>query len=229
MPDNTYYLEIALILGAFVLSLIAQSGVTSAYKKYSQISTAQSLTGAQVAQQILSDHGIYDVQVVMHNGGTLSDHYDPRKKIVALSPNIYEDNSIASVAVAAHEVGHAIQHKEQYAGIKMRDAVLPLAMTSSRLAWTVIFISLFTGLVGLMYVGIAMIAVIGVFQLVTLPVEFNASKRALNILSNKYLDENDLSGAKKMLNAAAFTYVAAFLGTLAQMVRLILMSRRSRR
>ena len=229
MFENTITIEWLLLIGAFVISMIAQSSVTSTYKKYSSISTSQPLTGSQVAQKILSDHGIYDVQVVQQNKGTLSDHYDARKKIVALSPNIYDDNSIASIAVAAHEVGHAIQHAQSYVGIKIRDKVLPFAMISSQMAWVVIFISFAVGWLNLTYIGIAMIGVIGLFQLVTLPVEFDASNRALKILSTGYLDEADLSGAKKMLSAAAFTYVAAFLGTLAQIGRLLLMSNRNRR
>lgn len=229
MLEDTYMLEWLLIIGAFVISLIAQNSVMSAYRKYSSIRSSQPLSGAQIAQQILNNRGIYDVQVVQQRSGTLSDHYDPRKKVVALSPNIYNDNSIASVAVAAHEVGHAIQHHEGYVGIKVRDMVLPFAMISSNLAWGVIFISLITGFYNLTILGVIMIGVIGLFQLVTLPVEFDASRRALKILSANYLDDADLSGAKAMLRAAAFTYVAAFLGTLAQMARLLLMSNRNRR
>lgn len=226
MFENTYSLEMLLIFGAFIISMIAQSSVQSKYKKYSQIATDQPLTGAQVAQKILQDNGIYDVQVVVSQGGLLSDHYDPRKKVVALSSHIYQTNSIAAVAVAAHEVGHAIQHATGYAGIKARDKVLPLAVVSSKLAWSVIFMSIVFGVTQLLVVGIIMLSIIGLFQFVTLPVEFDASKRALRILNNSYLDEADLSGARVMLRAAAFTYVAAFLGTLAQIGRLILMRRR---
>lgn len=226
---SDYTIEWLLIIFAFAISLIAQSAVRSTYKKYSQIPSSSSMTGAEVARDILDRHGIYDVQVHQSKGGLLSDHYDPRKKVVALSEGIYHDNSIASLAIAAHESGHAIQHHTSYVGIKVRDSILPIASISSRLAWTVIFFSFIFGFMQLFYVGIAMIGVIGLFQLVTLPVEFDASSRALKILENDYLDDADTAGAKTMLRAAAFTYIAAFLGTLAQMLRLIMMNNRSRR
>lgn len=205
---------IFILIAVMFISMIAQFYVQSNYAKYSKITILSDYTGAQVAQKILHDKGIYDVTITQSKGGVLSDHYDPRKKTVALSPDIYNQATIAAAAVAAHEVGHAIQHNQNYSFLVLRNRILPVAVISSNLAYILIFI----GIIGsdiFFQVGIIMMSVIALFQLVTLPVEFDASKRALQILSSdRILDGGEVAASKKMLNAAALTYVAALLSTL---------------
>jgi uncharacterized protein len=221
------YMEYFLLFGAMILVMWSQSKVSGKYEQYSRIAANTHYTGAQIAAMILKRKGIYDVQVEMGQG-MLSDHYDPKAKIVRLSPDVYNNNSIAAVSIAAHEVGHAIQHAENYGGIALRNAILPAAIVSGHLAWVVIIIGLFT-FDAIFFTGIAMLGVIALFQTVTLPVEFNASTRALELLTNMgLLNADEKPYAKDMLSAAAFTYVAALIATLAQIMRLLLIRGRRR-
>jgi uncharacterized protein len=222
------YMEYILLFGAMFLVMWSQSKVKGKYEQYSRVSAETHYTGAQIASMILKRKGIYDVQVEMGQG-LLSDHYDPKAKIVRLSPNVYNTNSIAALSIAAHEVGHAIQHAENYGGIALRNTILPAAIISGHLAWGVILIGLFAGLDILFFAGIAMLGVIALFQTVTLPVEFDASSRAITLLSNmNILSSDEQSYAKDMLSAAALTYVAALIATLAQIMRLFLLRGRRR-
>lgn len=223
-----------LFLAAGLIMSIAQMRVQSTYQKYKNVRANTNMTGAQVAQYILQANNIHDVQVVPGQGAELSDFYDPKRKIVSLSSNIYNTNSIAAVAVAAHEVGHAIQHATDSKFIALRNLVLPGAIISSKLSMFMILIGsmLFGSQLGnsLFFVGIVMYAVIGLFQLVTLPVEFDASSRALkNLEAYNLVDDSDIEDSKKMLNAAAFTYVAAFLGTVLTVLRFLMMFNDNRR
>lgn len=219
--------EYVLLFGAMILVVWSQKKVRGKYEQYSRVATSSQYTGQDVARLILKRKGIYDVQVEMGQG-LLSDHYDPKAKIVRLSPDIYSKSSIASVSIAAHEVGHAIQHAENYGGIALRNTILPAAIISGHLAWAVIMIGLFTFPV-IFYLGIAMLGVIALFQTVTLPVEFNASSRAMSLLSDmNILNSEEQSYAKDMLSAAAFTYVAALIASLAQILRLLLLRDRRR-
>jgi uncharacterized protein len=221
------YMEYFLLFGAMILVMWSQSKVSGKYEQYSRIAANTHYTGAQIAAMILKRKGIYDVQVEMGQG-MLSDHYDPKAKIVRLSPDVYNNNSIAALSIAAHEVGHAIQHAENYGGIALRNAILPAAIVSGHLAWVVIIIGLFT-FDAIFFTGIAMLGVIALFQTVTLPVEFNASTRALELLTNMgLLNADEKPYAKDMLSAAAFTYVAALIATLAQIMRLLLIRGRRR-
>jgi uncharacterized protein len=219
--------EYVLLFGAMILVAWSQNKVRGKYERYSRIAANSRYTGEDVAKMILSRNGIHDVQVEMGQG-FLSDHYDPKAKIVRLSPGNFSTNSIAAVSIAAHEVGHAIQHAENYGGIALRNAILPAAIISGHLAWVVIMIGFFT-FPAIFYVGIGMLGVIALFQTVTLPVEFNASSRAMNLISEMgILNSDEQNYAKDMLSAAAFTYVAALIATLAQIMRLLLIRGRRR-
>lgn len=221
-------LEIILLFGAMILVMWSQSKVQSKYQQYSRVAVNAHYTGAEIARLILKRKGIYDVQVEMGQG-LLSDHYDPRAKIVRLSPNVYNTNSVAAVSIAAHEVGHAIQHAENYGGIALRNTILPAAIVSGHLAWGVIIIGIFSNIDAIFFTGILMLGVIALFQTITLPVEFNASSRAIGLLTDMgILSADERSYAKDMLSAAAFTYVAALIATLAQIMRLLLLRGRRR-
>ena len=218
------------ILLAMIVSLFAQVYVQSNYQKYSTIGTYNGMTGAQMARHILDSKALYDVPVIESRGGTLSDHYDPSKRVVALSPKVYHDNSIASVSVAAHEVGHAIQHAEQYVVLSIRNRMLPAVMISSKFSIFPIMLGFFSENTVLFNIGIVMLGVMALFQFVTLPLEFDASKRAVNILgSENLLSGPELDGSKKMLTAAALTYVAALFSTLMTIMRYIAINNRNRR
>ncbi len=222
------------VILAMIISLFANYKVQSSYNKYSKVPTLEGRSGAQVAQMILNSKGINNVQITTSKGGTLSDHYDPRNKVVALSPKVYNDSSIASVSVAAHEVGHAIQDAEGYKFITLRNKLLPGAIVASKLSMLPIMIGLFN--IDTMFgttifnIGIALLGVMALFQLVTLPVEFDASNRAIKVLrSEGILDASELSGAKNMLSAAAFTYVAALLGSILTILRFVALANSRRR
>ncbi len=210
-----------ILLIILLLSFIAQSLVMSTYKKYLNVNNSCNLTGYQVARRILDDNGLFDVKIVESHNGVLSDFYDPKKKIVSLSSQNYHGYSISAAAVAAHEVGHAIQHKTKYLGIELRNTILPFAIISSNIYLAVIMISFMFEMYNLVLIGIILYGIVGLFQLITLPVEFDASARALKILKSKFYFSNDeYKGAKKVLNAAAFTYVVAFLATVLNLIRL---------
>ena len=220
---DSYYL--ILVLPAIIISLIAQAKVSSTYKKYSQVMSREAKTSTEVARAILDANGLYAVKVEAVSG-TLSDHYDPRANVIRLSDSVRSDVSVASIGVAAHEVGHAIQHAQGYAPIKVRNAILPVANIGSHLSIPLIIAGIILSVEPLVTVGILAFAAVLLFQLVTLPVEFNASTRALKTLEDRgILYGDELIGAKKVLSAAAMTYVAAALTSLMQLIRLILISR----
>lgn len=207
-----------LVLIASILVMLAQSKVNGAYNKYSRIPNEANLTGADVARRII---GAYNLNIhVEKTAGQLTDHYDPSKKVVRLSSNIYDGTSIASLAVAAHECGHALQHQEGYGMLKLRHSLLPLANFGSSVGWIAIMIGLLAGSSSIAYIGLFLLTFMLAFQLVTLPVEFDASKRALRILeNNQFLSYNETGMAQKMLEAAALTYVAAVASTLLNLLR----------
>ena len=222
--DSTYIL---VIIG-FLLAAFASSGVQSAFKKYSKVKSYRHYTGFDAARKILDDNGLYNVRVE-HTSGNLSDHFDPSANVVRLSDSTYNSDSVAAIGVAAHEAGHAVQYAENYAPIKIRNSIVPVVNICSTLAMPLFIIGLVLGAIGLANLGIILYSGALVFQVITLPVEFNASKRAINILSSSsMLDEDELRGAKKVLRAAALTYVAAVLASILQILRLILLSNRSR-
>lgn len=219
--------QLALIIIPIILVMVVQGLLQKNYNKYSRIPNHRGLTGAQVARKILDSQGLSNVEIYQGQG-QLSDYFDPTNNLIKLSPEVYGGNSIASLAVAAHEVGHAIQYATKYPVIGLRNKVLPLAMKAGNLAWTVIIIGLIFSKT-LLILGIALLAVIGLFQLLTLPLEFNASSRALKILENEnFLDYDEIPKAKRMLNSAAMTYVAALITTIAQILRLVLISNNRR-
>lgn len=223
--------EYILVIIAAIISMVAQNYVTSTYNRYRKVRTLNGYTGAQIARKILDANGLHDVTVIESGKGTLSDHYDPAKKTVALSRDIYQNDSIASVAVASHEVGHAIQHAQAYGFIGLRNKVLPLAIISSQFGMFFLIAGLILGGVDsiLFIIGIIALTIVAIFQLVTLPVEFNASKRALNILDTQgYLTRDEVPHARKMLQAAALTYVAALVGTILNVLYYVSLGNRRR-
>lgn len=220
-----YTLSYVLIFASLGITLLAQIFVSTSYSKYKKVQNSKGITGAEVAREILDKHGLSNVYVTATNG-TLSDHYDPKRKVVRLSKDVYEGTTIAAVSVAAHEVGHAIQDKEEYAFMRFRSALVPMVNFSSTAGYFAILIGLFFGYTSLIWLGIALEIVILLFQLITLPVEFNASSRALEeIEKNNYLVAGEIKGSRKMLKAAAFTYVASVLTALIQILRLVLIAR----
>lgn len=225
---NEFYAQYFLYFLGFAVILIAQTKMQSAYNRYRRIDSQRGYTGAQVARRILDANGLKDVEVLVSNGGMLSDHYNPSMRTVNLSNDIYYKSTIASVAVAAHEVGHAIQHKEGYGAIAVRNKLLPVANLASQLGWGVLFIGFFLSIPMFINFGIGALCIIAIFQLVTLPIEFNASSRALVQLESMEILSSDEKGeAKSMLNAAALTYVAALLSTISQILRMLILRRRN--
>ncbi len=218
-----------LLVPGMILAAYAQHKVNSTYKKFSEVPCASGRTGKQIAETILRQNGIMDVEVEVGEG-FLSDHYDPVHKKVSLSPHNFSEPSVSAVGVAAHEVGHAIQHAQGYAALKFRTAIFPVANVGSKLAWPILLLGLFFlpgvsfGGVKLIDVGILLFSFGVLFQLVTLPVEFDASKRALVQLNRLGLvAPQEQAGAKKVLDAAALTYVAAAAAALLQLVRLLIL------
>ncbi|CAK8582219.1 zinc metallopeptidase [Priestia megaterium] len=200
----------------------AQFKVRSAYKKYSKVSNSSGMTGAEVARKILDENGLYNVHVEPV-GGFLSDHYDPRSKVIRLSEDNYYGTSVAGAAVAAHEVGHAIQDKENYSFLRLRHSLVPVASLGSNVSWILIMIGIIAQASGLLLLGIIFMAAAVVFQLVTLPVEFNASSRAMTqIVSVGAIRNDEERETRKVLNAAALTYVAAAAVAVLELVRLIM-------
>lgn len=212
--------NIELYLLALLIPLIAQIYVSSRYKKYSNLENSKNLSGFEVARKILDKNGLKNLYIV-ETKGTMTDHYDPKRKTVRLSSEVYHGTTIASVAIAAHECGHAIQDKEGYLFMKFRSFIFPIVSLGTRFAYVVLFIGLLANMMNLIWLGILLVGLGLVFQLVTLPVEFNASKRALDELNNS-IDSNDYDGTKNMLNAAALTYVAGVLSSALEILRLIL-------
>lgn len=214
---------IVLLIPSFILAIWAQMRVTSTYKKYTGISSAQGITGEKAARYLLERNGITGVGIKAVNGN-LSDHYDPRDKTVYLSDGNFRESSLSALAVAAHEVGHAIQDNKGYIPLRLRHAILPATNIGSWAAFPLFFIGFLFNTPTLMDIGIILFAGIVIFHFVTLPVEFNASSRALAQLStNGMLLEQEVTGARKVLNAAALTYVAATAVALLQLLRLIIL------
>ncbi|WP_027089423.1 zinc metallopeptidase [Thomasclavelia saccharogumia] len=219
--SSTYMIGYLLVAIGSLIMVVAQIKVSSAYNKYEKIPNSRHMTGAMVAREILDRNGLRDVQINRVNG-RLSDHYDPRNKTVNLSPGIHDGTSIASLAVASHECGHAIQHLVGYRPLVFRNAILPLCNVGQYLGWIAVFIGLLMGNSNIAWLGVILMSGILLFQIVTLPVEFDASSRALQILKTNYLTSDEYSGAKSMLSAAAFTYVAAMLSTVLSLLRIVL-------
>ena len=229
MPYSYYYgidpTYILVLIGA-VICMIASARVKTTYNKYSQYRSASGMTGAEAAQRILNSAGIYDV-TVQHISGNLTDHYNPATKTLNLSDSVYGSTSVAAVGVAAHECGHAIQHQHSYFPLTLRTAIVPIANIGSSIAWPlIVFGLLFSRNSGAMFInlGILCFSFAVLFQLVTLPVEFNASARALRILGEQgILSESELPYTRKVLKAAALTYVASAAAAILQLLRLVLL------
>ena len=220
---------ILIVLPALFFSLWAQHKVQSTYKKYSTIPTRRGLTGAQAARRILDENGLQNVKLE-HIRGELTDHYDPRANVIRLSDAVYDSTSAAAIGVAAHEAGHAVQYATGYAPMKLRAMIIPATKIGSYLAIPLFFIGLLLVSDALMLFGILLYATIALFQLVTLPVEFNASARAMAVLrGTRMLDRDEQNAAKEVLTAAAMTYVAALVSSLLTLLRLLVLAGGRRR
>lgn len=223
--DTTY---IIYVLPALILAMWAQTKVSSTYSKYGNVLSARGITGAEVAKRILSINGVFDV-TIERVSGHLTDHFDPRTKVIRLSDSVYDSTSVAALGVAAHETGHALQHNQGYIPIKLRNSVLPVANIGSYMAFPLVIFGLFFQSGIMIDVGIILFSAVVAFQLVTLPVEFNASNRALKSLSEQaILDGEELVGARKVLKAAAMTYVASAAVAIANLLRLLALTNRRR-
>lgn len=229
--DWTY---IVLVLPCLILSLWASSSVKNTFNRYSKQYSLRGITGADAAQRVLSSHGIRNVRIE-RVAGSLTDHYDPKTNIIRLSDDVYNSTSTAAIGVACHEAGHAVQYAKNYAPIKLRAAIIPVTNFGSKLAMPLILLGVLFSFLGslsytLVYLGIACFSLSLIFQLITLPVEFNASRRAIRAISDTgILTQQELTGARKTLKAAAMTYVAATAVSLAQLLRLIAIFGRRRR
>ena len=229
--DWTY---IVLVLPAVIFSLIASANVNSTFKKYSRVYNSRRLTGADAARRILDSNGLQHIRIERISGN-LSDHFDPQSNVIRLSQAVYDGATAAAVGVAAHECGHAIQHAVGYLPIKLRNAIIPITNIGSKLAFPMILLGIVLTAwsqqaLMIAYIGVALFGLSLVFQLVTLPTEFNASRRALKTIDNMgLLSGDDLKASKKVLTAAAMTYVAALAVTLMQLIRLFLIVNRNRR
>lgn len=218
--DWTYLL----VLAGLVLSLLASAHVKSTFSRYASMRSMSGLTGAAAAQRVLQYAGITDVRIE-RVAGNLTDHYDPRSKVLRLSDSTYSSNSVAAVCVAAHECGHAIQHQKNYGPLVLRSTLVPAANFGSQMAWPVFLLGLVFSAEFLLHIGIFLFSLAVLFQLVTLPVEFNASTRALAVLGDSHiLGDAELSAGKKVLGAAALTYVAGLAASILQLLRLIILA-----
>ena len=215
------------LIPAILLTVYAQGKVKSSFSKYLQVNTRKNYTGAQVARILLDEHRLENIPIEV-TPGIMSDHYDPSKRVLRLSKDVYSGSSIAAVSVAAHEVGHAIQHDSEYVPLSLRNKIFPLARFGSSAAWPLILIGLLIPTMSnMMDIGIVLFATAVLFQLITLPVEFNASSRAMELLdSNGFITSTERRGAKKVLKAAALTYVAAMASGVSQLIRLLLIRNR---
>jgi Zn-dependent membrane protease YugP len=227
MGDGFWYWSLILLVPALILGIYAQAKVSSAFNRYSQVPSSRGISGAEGARQLLNAAGLGDVGVEVR-GSRLSDHYDPRNRTLTLSPDVGNSNSLAALGVAAHEVGHAMQHAAGYVPFRLRSALVPVANIGTNFGFILFFVGLLFFRSGIiMSIGIVLYAAAVLFTLVTLPVELDASRRAMTELSDRnILVGDELTGAKKVLSAAALTYVAAALMAVLQLVRLILISRR---
>lgn len=225
--SNYYY--VILVLPVLIFSMIASARVNSTFKKYSKVMSARRITGAQAAFEILRYYGITNVQIERVSGN-LTDHYDPRTNVIRLSDSVYNSTSVAAIGVACHEAGHAAQYAQSYVPIKIRNFILPVASLGSKLGFPLAILGFFLGFEPLAMFGVIFFAFAVLFQLITLPVEFNASKRALSVIGQAdLLGEEEKNGAKKVLTAAAMTYVAALAVSVANLLRLILMVNRRKK
>ena len=225
--DSTYILVII----AFALSMFASFGVKSTFAKYDKKLSYRGITGADAARRILDANGLYNIRIERVSGN-LSDHFDPSAGVVRLSDSTYNSTSVAAIGVAAHECGHAVQHAQGYVPIKLRNFIVPIVNIGNSLSMPLFFIGLLLGMTELAFAGALLFGLVLIFQLVTLPVEFNASTRAIKILDGMaILDSDELRGTKKVLSAAAMTYVAAVASTALQLLRLLMIvnNRRDRR
>lgn len=226
---SNVYSYLIFILPALFISLYAQAKVKSTYAKYGRVYNQKGLTGAMAARMILDQNGLQYVRIERVSGN-LTDHFDPKSNVVRLSDSVYGSGSVAAVGVAAHECGHAVQYAQSYTPMKIRGAIIPMTNIGSSLSIPLFFIGLLFSVPSLVLLGIGLFALVAVFQLVTLPVEFNASRRALKTLeASSYLSEDELGGAKRVLSAAAMTYVAALIMSIAQLLRLIFIAGRNNR
>lgn len=218
--DWTYLL----LIGGFLLTLVVSGIMNSTFSKYSKVRSYSGLTGAQAAERILQAAGIYDVRI-QHVSGRLSDHYDPRNKTLNLSDAVFNQTSIAAIGVAAHECGHAIQDAKEYGPLNLRSAIVPLANIGSTLSWPIFLFGLIFSMPFLLKAGIILFSAAVLFQLVTLPVEFNASNRALQMLERTGIMGNEeIHSTSKVLRAAAMTYVAALASSILQLLRLVILA-----
>lgn len=223
--DPTWWL----IIVGMILCLIASGNVNATYTKYSKIENVRGMTAAEAAERILKGAGIMDVRIE-RTEGELTDHYDPKSQVIRLSEGVYYSTSVAAIGVAAHECGHVLQHYGGYLPIRVRNAIVPVVNLGSKLSWPLILLGILFGLTNLVDVGIILFSLVLLFQLVTLPVEFNASKRAIGIIRERnILQGEEVVSARKVLNAAALTYVAGVIATALQVLRLFLLFGRRRR
>ncbi|MBP3390723.1 MAG: zinc metallopeptidase [Clostridia bacterium] len=230
MPHYYYYgfdiYYIILILPAFLISLIAQIKVSSTFSKFSKTINMSGLTGAAAAEKVLLSHGVTNVKVE-RVGGNLTDHFDPRTNVIRLSDSVYDSTSVAAVGVAAHEAGHAVQYAQGYTPIKIRNTILPVVNFGSRFSFIAILLGIVFASDLLITAGIILFSFATLFQIITLPVELNASKRAMQTIRGQaLLSDDEAVGAKKVLTAAAMTYVATVIMSIAQLLRLLLLNRR---
>lgn len=216
------YYYIILVIPAMLLALWAQVKVKSTYNKFSKVSNTKGITGAYAAQAVLTHYGINDVRIEQVSG-KLTDHYDPKAKVIRLSEGVYGSSTIAAVGIACHEAGHAAQHAQDYTPIKIRNSLVPVCNIGSSLGIPLALIGYFLGFEPLISIGLLLYAAIALFQVVTLPVELNASRRAMKVIDETgLLQDEEQSGAKKVLTAAAMTYIASMLVAIANLLRLIL-------
>lgn len=216
--DWTYLI---IVMPMLIISFFAQAKVQSTYTKYSKVFNRRGYTAEQAARMILDKNGLRDVGIGRISGN-LTDNYNPKTNIISLSDAVYGSTSVAAIGVAAHEAGHAIQHANEYTPIKIRTAIVPITQIGSQLSMPLVLLGLVFGIYPLAYIGIILFGAVVLFQLVTLPAEFNASRRALAALSDGYLADDEVRGAKKVLSAAAMTYVAALFVALANLLRLLI-------
>jgi len=232
MPYSYYYgfdwTYLVIILPCMLLSLWASARVNSTFKRYSTQYSSRRLTGADAARRVLNSHGVHNVRIERISGN-LTDHFDPKINVIRLSDSVYDNTSTAAIGVACHEAGHAVQYAQNYGPIKLRSAIVPVTNLGSKLAMPLILLGILLSFLGnfsytLVYVGIACFSLSVVFQLITLPVEFNASRRALRAIEDgQILTDEELKGARKTLSAAAMTYVAATAVAMAQLLRLLIL------
>jgi len=227
MPFDELYL--ILVLPALLFSMWAQHQVTSTFNRFSSQRTINGLTGASAAREVLRRAGVTSVSIERVKGN-LTDHYDPRTNVIRLSDSVHDIASVAAVGVAAHEAGHALQYAAKYTPIKLRAAIIPITNIGSKLAIPLVIAGLIFEMTGLINIGILLFSAVVIFQLITLPVEFNASRRAIKALeASNMLSSNEIPGARKVLSAAALTYVGALVVSVAQLIRFIAIAGRRRR